>query len=133
LRSINLTKPTLLRWEAEMSWENPHLVLRSRPADVTAVLRHYKFTPTFQRQIERALAERSYYADSREYEAYHQTLLRNPHLDFRSPTMQLWNGVDQLVEDGFLPVSDHYRNWADACARAVHGKQLRDRSESRVR
>ena len=60
------------------------------------------------------MRERSFYKNSQEYRSYLQTLERNPALSLYSDRARELGSVDQLVEQGFLVVSDAYMAWVEA-------------------
>jgi len=81
------------------------------------VLYHYKFVPGFRRKVESAVREGAYARDSWEYRHYQQTLDRQPDLVLKTATAQELRGVDDLVANGFLQVTNDYRQWIERTLR----------------
>ena len=86
-----------------------HWVDNARIADFTCVLLHYKFLDGyFHQQAAKAVREAQYYNSSALYEKYLQVLEGNPDLRVKRESAGELRGVSDLVEDGFLVVSEDY-------------------------
>lgn len=91
-----------------------HRVDHARIADVSCVLFHYKFLGRFREQSVQAVREGNYHADSSEYKRYLEVFDEVPDLRLKRESARELRGVDDLVEDDFLIVSDDYVSWVDA-------------------
>ncbi len=92
--------------------DGEHHVTGARYADVTGVLLHYKFTPSFRAYVEESVRRGQHWNDSEEYRAYKDVLKKEPRLSLQQGTSRRWKGVDALVDEGFLMMSDAYRQYA---------------------
>jgi glycosyltransferase involved in cell wall biosynthesis len=106
----SLTKHPLLRKSggARPSLSSSQQCANARIADVTCVLLHYKFDQHFPEKCRIVAQEESYWQNSREYKAYLRRLEQNPLLELKGPTAERFESLDQLVDNGFLVVSDKY-------------------------
>jgi hypothetical protein len=97
-----------------------HHVTGASVADVSCVLMHYPFVSSFGGKVQDAVLTGRYGATTtNEYMAYSNALSRNPHLELKRETARRFAGVEPLIVDGFLVVSDEYRRWvADRSTRA---------------
>ena len=81
-------------------------------ADVTGVLMHYPFVSTFQQKVEDAVRTGRYGGTtSEEYVRYGKELARNPRLRLKRSSARRFTGLEPLIADGFLVVSDDYVRW----------------------
>jgi hypothetical protein len=81
-------------------------------ADISCVLLHYPFVSSFAAKVEEAVQTGRYgMTTTDEYQAYAKTLARNPALGLKLNSARLFTGLEQLIEDRFLVVSDKYRQW----------------------
>ncbi len=108
-----LTKVALVRLDGRVqtfvAW---HHVRRARFADVSCVLRHYPFRPSFYRKVRDAVGTGRYgRVTSDEYAAYWAELIRRPDLNLRLATARELGSLDELIDSGFLVVSAAYREW----------------------
>ncbi len=108
-----LTKAALVRMDGRtqpfVAW---HHVRHARFADVSCVLRHYPFLPSFYRKVQDAVATGRYGPQtSDEYAAYWAVLARQPDVNLRRETAREWSSLEELIESGFLVVSPAYRQW----------------------
>jgi hypothetical protein len=106
-----LTKHSLLHkmGGARPSLSSSQECANARIVDVTCVLFHYKFDQHFPEKCRIVAQEESYWQNSREYKAYMRRLEQNPLLELKGPTAEKFESLDQLVDSGFLVVSDKYR------------------------
>src|SRR5215218_811605 len=87
----------------------PHWVANARIADISCVLLHYKFLDGyFQKQAAQAVREGQYYNASARYKRYLEALDKNPTLKMKRESARELKGVNDLVENGFLVVSEGY-------------------------
>ncbi len=97
-----------------------HHVTGARVADVSGVLLHYPFVSAFWEKVQDAVRTGRYgRTTTAEYEAYAAALARNPRLTLMRTTARRFDGLDPLIEEGFLAVSDRYRQWVRAGASRV--------------
>ena len=86
-----------------------HWVDNARIADITCVLFHYKFLDGyFQKQAAQAVREGQYHNESARYKKYLKVLDRNPTLQLKRESARELKSVNDLVENGFLVVSEEY-------------------------
>jgi hypothetical protein len=89
-----------------------HQATGAAVADVTGVLMHYPFVSTFQQKVEDAVRTGRYGGTtSDEYVRYRKELARNPRLRLKRPSARRFTGLEPLIADGFLVVSDDYVRW----------------------
>ena len=110
---VYLTKHPLIFLEAPVQPITPsaHGACGARVADLSCVLYHYKFIKDFAQRVRQAVAEENYYLASQEYKQYLAVLEREPVLSFDLPGAWPVASADELVERGFLAVSDQYLRW----------------------
>lgn len=89
--------------------QNEHSISGGHLADVTAALLHFKFTTHFTCYVDEAVRRGQHWNDSDEYRSYQSVLSVHPELSLKRETARRWSGVDQLVTEGFLQMSDAYR------------------------
>jgi hypothetical protein len=113
-----LTKAALVRLERGVRlFVDWHHAVNVRLADVTCVLRHYPFTGTFLAKTEdAALTGRYGPSATSEYRQYHRVLRERPDLILKSSNARRLESVDQLVDEGFLQVSERYLEWVRSSA-----------------
>src|SRR5215216_478219 len=89
-----------------------HWVDNARIADITCVLLHYKFLDGyFQKQAAQAVREGRYHKNSpgwTSFDKYLEVLDKNPALKMKRESARELKGVNDLVENGFLVVSEEY-------------------------
>jgi len=87
----------------------PHWVANAKIADISCVLMHYKFLDGyFHKQAAQAVREGQYYNASARYKRYLEALDKNPTLKMKQESARELKGVNDLVENGFLVVSEEY-------------------------
>ncbi len=91
-----------------------HGVRNARVADFSCVLYHYKLVDGFRERATQAAREETYAQATFHYKKYHEMLERNPEIRIRQDTARELGSVNELIDDGFLVVSDEYRRLADA-------------------
>src|SRR5262245_39420740 len=111
-----LTKAALILASPEVvpfvGW---HHTDRASLADFSGVLLHYPFLSTFYEKVEEAVrTDRYRVSASGEYRQYWAKLRESPHLSLKQDTARRFEGVNSLLESGFLVVSEQYRQWAHA-------------------
>src|ERR687890_1571577 len=86
-----------------------HWVANAKIADITCVLFHYKFLDGyFHKQAAQAVREGQYYNNSALYKKYLQVLEGAPNLRIKQESAGELRGINDLVENGFLVVSEEY-------------------------
>ncbi len=109
--SPKLTKYPLLRWSAgaRPSLRTSHAYLVGQPADLTALLRHYKFDRGFLNQCVEAVDRGHYWNNSIEYKSYLQAMENAPEFKFEPKNPKSFESIEQLIEEGFINSSENYR------------------------
>lgn len=110
---VDLTKHPLL-WRAggaRPSLHSSHECDRASLADVTCLIKHYKFVAGFRQRVEEAVHRRQYYRGSSEYRTYLATLDSRPDLVLRNATARRFDTVDELVASGFLTISQAFLDY----------------------
>lgn len=115
----NLTKSPLVfmdgRVKTFVAW---HHVQRAQMADLSCVLMHYPFVSSFSEKVEDAARTGRYGAVSTDdYRAYAEKLGRIPDLTLKHDSAELFTGMKQLIENGFLIISENYERWVSEHAR----------------
>jgi hypothetical protein len=108
---ILLTKHPLVFLDGKVKPLHPgtHWVANAKIADISCVLLHYKFLDGFfQKQAAQAVREGQYRNNSARYKRYLEALDKNPTLKMKQETARELRGVNDLVENGFLVVSEEY-------------------------
>ena len=91
-----------------------HHVLGGVTADVTCLLKHYPFVGGFADKVRDAVRTGRYGATTTdEYVAYANALAANPKLTLKSESARTFTGLEPLIDDHFLVVSDEYRRWTE--------------------
>src|SRR5215217_5725563 len=86
-----------------------HWVDNANIADISCVLLHYKFLDGyFHKQAAQAVREGQYHNNSARYKRYLEVLDKNPALQMKQESARELKGVNDLVENGFLVVSEEY-------------------------
>jgi Glycosyl transferase family 2 len=89
--------------------DSAHWVDNARIADFTCVLYHYKFLDGyFHKQAAQAVKEGQYNNITPVYKKYLQVLEGNPSLQIKQESAREIESVNDLVDDGFLVVSEDY-------------------------
>lgn len=83
-------------------------------ADFSCVLLHYPFVSSFSEKVEEAVrSDRYRVSAAEEYRAYRTRLKESPALSLKLATARRFEGVEQLLDDGFLVVSAEYLGWVE--------------------
>ena len=111
-----LTKAALIRLSADLipfvGW---HQTANATVADFTCVLLHYPFVSGFSEKVEEAVrTDRYRVSAAEEYRRYWARLKESPDLSLKRRTAQRFEGVNSLVDNGFLVVSPEYRRCVEA-------------------
>lgn len=113
--SNSLTKTPLIfsdrRLKPFVEW---HHVKDAHIADISCILLHYPFTSTFREKVEEAAQTKRYASALWEYAGYWELLERNPNVVLASGAARRFRGLDELIKDEFLIVSEKYLQWVKA-------------------
>jgi hypothetical protein len=113
----HLTKFPLLFSDGKvkpMDDDSSHRVGNAKIADFTCVLFHYKFlNKHFHEQAVRDVREEHRFRNSAIYKKYLEVLDSNPKLRVKRETSREIKGVNDLLENRFLVVSDDYVSWVN--------------------
>jgi hypothetical protein len=94
-------------------------------ADFSCVLLHYPFLSTFHEKVAEAVRTDRYRVSAgEEYRKYWGLLKDTRHLHLKKGTAKRFKGVNDLLQSGFLAVSEKYMQWVD-----VHRQQSGLRSQ----
>lgn len=113
LPEVYLIKHPLLLCDGRIHLVHQHFVDHAAVADISGVLYHYKFIAGFRAKVDAAVRSRAYADGSWEYQRYQRALDRDPNLSLNSPTAQRLQSVNELVDQGFLHVSNAYLSWIE--------------------
>ncbi len=91
-----------------------HSVSDARVADFTCVLFHYKFTNHLYQLIRDAARQENYMRDSGKQKKWLKVLEKSPNLLVKGETSRELKDVNDLVENGFLILSEEYMSWVGA-------------------
>ncbi|WP_071516656.1 glycosyltransferase family 2 protein [Geitlerinema sp. PCC 9228] len=107
-----ISKFSLIKPNPKLYMVRLHFVSWAKVADFNCVLYHYKFIGNFYQKVKQAVASGQYYNNSAEYKSYKNTLQKNPSLNLycEGHSIKL-QGTEQLVNLGFLQVSDRYKQY----------------------
>jgi hypothetical protein len=111
-KGFPLFKHSLFLPGSGVAFRHEHLMEGGRLADFTGVLYHYKFTARFQARVLDAVQQRQYFNESSVYAQYLRTLNQGA-LPLNRTSIVRLNGVQDLVENGFLVVSEQYWQFAE--------------------
>jgi hypothetical protein len=92
-----------------------HQTANAAIGDFTCVLQHYPFVSTFSTKVQEAVqTDRYRVSAAEEYRKYWARLKENPDLSLKQVTARRFEGVNSLLENGFLVVSAEYRRCVEA-------------------
>jgi Glycosyl transferase family 2 len=111
-----LTKAALVRMDGRVKpFVQWHHATGAVLADISCVLMHYPFVSTFRDKVADAVRTGRYGTTTTdEYRAYARALTRDPTLSLKRASACRFTSLDPLIRDGFLVVSDEYRQWLTA-------------------
>lgn len=111
----SLTKPALLRLGGSVkAFFSVHHVKGARIADTACLLCHYPFVGSFRAKVEEAAQSGRHAKAKWDYEGYSRVLARDPHPSLAFSSAQRFEGIGELMEQGFIVVSRQYRDWVQA-------------------
>jgi len=107
-----LTKHVLIRPSTGTRLNGAHHSRGAHIADLSAALLHYPFDRGFRARCEEAVRGGQYWQNSLEFRVMLRVVeSRGPRWMLKQPTASRLQSVDQLVDEGFLVVSDTYRQY----------------------
>lgn len=109
---VCLTKHPLMHVSRSMTPSvHPHVSTGVRCADISLLLRHYKFAGDFRGRVQSEVRNKTW--NSGESEKYWQELIQPGAVRLKQDTAQRFSGTARLVEDGFLVTSPAFDAWVD--------------------
>ncbi|MBO9702735.1 MAG: glycosyltransferase family 2 protein [Sporocytophaga sp.] len=111
-----LTKHPLIYLDGELEpVTNPHYCNKSKVADVSSVLYHYKFTPSFKEKVlESRKTNRYIKFAQRQYDQYYKKIGDDKSLIIDTPGSKELFSVNDLVLNGFIQVSPAYKKYVES-------------------
>lgn len=93
----------------------PHFCNKANLADITCVIKHYKFINSFFDKVKKVLSENSYptYA-LMEYKMYHDFFQNNHAISFYSENSKKFNNINDLIKNQFISISDKFNEYANS-------------------
>jgi hypothetical protein len=99
---------------------NPHYCNKATVADVTGVLRHYKFTASFKDKVGESRATKRYIKFAQnQYDEYHRKIGGKSSIRIDTPATRRLEHVDQLVAEGFISISPAFEEFERRMTRAA--------------
>jgi hypothetical protein len=98
-----------------------HTIEGGHVADVSAVLRHYKFDRAFLERWRMAAERGRHRVHIKDHRAASVVAEQNPQLVLRGPAARRLAHVNQLVDEGLLSASRAYWDWVQSWPRADSG------------
>lgn len=111
-----LTKHPLFRQDLGARFVNCHAVASARLADLSGLLLHYKYVEGFFEYVKTIAAEGSFHKGSAAYKAFESVLTDNPSFTLFDESAQRYTGTEQLIDQGFITVSERYRSYVAGIA-----------------
>lgn len=126
LNDVYLTKTPLFFCEMPFKYKHIHYAHLLALADVTALLKHYKFFGDFSSKTKAAVAQEIHVENNQLL----KTLEENPNLSLHSDTAHLWGGTPDLVKSSFLISSVPYLRYVLS---VIEKKLEREKDEEKRR
>lgn len=95
-----------------------HFMADAPVADISTVLLHYKYVANLPERVRTEVEGAWHNKVQALYGGLADVLERNPDLSLRLDTARRLESVNELVDNGFLVVTDQYRAWVDRHQRA---------------
>ena len=107
--------PLMFIDENIIPFTTPHFCNMAKLADVTCILKHYKFINSFFDKVKKIISENNYpkYALT-EYKMYNDYFKKNTSIGFYSENSMKFNNVIELVENDFINVSQKYTDYINS-------------------
>lgn len=117
-----LTKHPLIFLDGRLApVTHPHYSNQATVADVTCVLYHYKFTPSFKDKVRESITSRRYLKFSQhQYQRYDRRIGATSSITIDTAGTRRLRGVQELVERGLLATSRSYERFADNGRSVAH-------------
>ena len=110
IENLSLTKHPLIRVSSSMIPSvHPHWSRGVKCADMTALIRHFKFAGDFRGRTKSDVRSKNW--DSGEPEKYLLGLQGGSELTLKLETSQRFSGIHALVAEGFLVTSEKFERW----------------------
>ncbi|MBO9702732.1 MAG: glycosyltransferase family 2 protein [Sporocytophaga sp.] len=91
---------------------NAHFSDNAKVADITGVLLHYKFIPSFKFKVAKSHSQGNYAKFTQdEYDSYHQVMEGNEIFKIHTPYTQRLRHIDELIDSGFLVISNAFKRF----------------------
>jgi hypothetical protein len=108
--NVCLTKHPLIRVSpSTVPSVHPHCSSSVKCADISALIRHYKFAGDFRARVKSEVKGKTW--ESGEPEKYLLGLETSSKLILKSETSRCFSGTSALVADGFLVTSEKFERW----------------------
>lgn len=108
--NVCLTKHPITRISRHSNpCSHPHCASNVKCADISVLIRHYKFAGDFRRRVEAELIGQQF--GCRDREQYMAGLQGTGNLQFRQPSSRRYSGTEDLLREGFLVTSPAYEKW----------------------
>jgi hypothetical protein len=118
---------TFLDDKIEPICHNEHRVGNAHVADITCLLFHYKFIEEFHEYAALAAQEENYAYASSDYKKYLEVLEQEPNLHIKRDTAREFQSTDELIDSGFLVVSEEYLDWVKEVEKEKDSLRLHDK------
>jgi len=91
---------------------NAHFSDNARVADITGVLLHYKFIPSFKFKVAKSHSQGNYAKFTQdEYDSYHQVMEGKEIFKINTPNTRRLKHIDELIDSGFLITSKPFKRF----------------------
>ena len=91
---------------------NPHYCNKATVADITGVIRHYKFTPSFKAKVRESRAAKRYVKFAQnQYDEYHKAIGDRSSIRIDTPGTRRFQHVNQLLDEGFISISPAFAEY----------------------
>jgi hypothetical protein len=109
---VSLTKHSLIRISPEMIPSvHPHCSSQVKCADISALIRHFKFAGDFRGRIKSEVDSKAW--ETGEPEKYLRGLENSGKLTLKLESSRRFSGTSALVADGFLVTSEKFERWVE--------------------
>lgn len=99
---------------------NPHYCDKAHIADVTCLLRHYKFISSAKKRIMNTASHHYDYYAAKEFETYNKVFKEKNDTQFYSTRSKKYNSVNDFVDNGLLRLSRRYKNYVEDFKNTQH-------------
>ncbi len=112
---MNLKHPLLFIDDRIDPFLNPHFSNKVKISEVSCILRHYKFTKSLKKRINKFFEYKSdniYHNE--EYKAYYKVLKDKDSFDLCTNTTKKFVHINEFIHADFVTISEDYKNWVEA-------------------